>query len=154
MGAWGFGLFQSDNELDTMEEISSEAGRITHDPDFTFWYPENKPETVAKLNDGLFHQLVEKFQIKQWKHGIIYLGALSMQLGVKITEEDMQILRDTLKRVKMFGEAKAQMKKGLDGYKNNGEEWDFGSPGIEETASLKPDSGWLKILLQIPCMLT
>lgn len=62
MGAWGYGLFQSDQELDTMDEISSEASKLANDPDFTFWYPENKDEVVTKLNAGLFHQLLEKFQ--------------------------------------------------------------------------------------------
>jgi len=93
MGAWEYGLFQSDNELDTMEEISSEAGKITNDPDFTLWYPKNKAATVSKLNDGLFHQLLERFQAKKWKHGIIYLAALNMQLGVKISEEDIRCWR-------------------------------------------------------------
>jgi len=77
-GGLGIRVFQSDNELDTVEEISSEAGNITNDPDFTLWYPKNKAATVSKLNDGLFHQLLEKFQAKKWKHGIIYLAALSM----------------------------------------------------------------------------
>ncbi len=45
------------------------------------------------------------------------------------------MLEDTLKRVKMFDEAKAQMKKGLEGYKNNGEEWDFKSPGLHDTVT-------------------
>lgn len=44
MGAWGYGLFQSNAELDTMEEISAEAGKLASDPKFTFWYPDNKEE--------------------------------------------------------------------------------------------------------------
>lgn len=56
-----------------------------------------------------------------------------MQLGVKIGEEDMQVLRNTLPRAEMYDEARAQMQKGLDGYKGDGEGWDFESLGLEET---------------------
>lgn len=56
-----------------------------------------------------------------------------MQLGVKIGDEDMRVLRDTLPRTKIYDEARAQMQKGLDGYKNDGEAWDFESLGLEDT---------------------
>lgn len=121
-----------------MDEISSEASKLANDPDFTFWYPENKDEVVTKLNAGLFHQLLEKFQNIDWKHGIVYLGALTMQLGASISEHDMQVLRDTLRRTPMYDEAKAQMEKGLQGYKNDGKEWNFKSPGLNETAASGP----------------
>lgn len=35
MGAWGYRLFPSDNELDLMAEISAEACNMTNDPSFT-----------------------------------------------------------------------------------------------------------------------
>ena len=133
MGAWGYGLFQSDADLDVADDISDEAGRLANDPDFTFLYPENHDAVVTKLNSGLFHQLLENFQAKNWKHGVIYLGALSMQLGVKIVEEDMRVLKETLTRVRMYDEAKEQMRKGLEGYKSDGVAWDFESPGVIET---------------------
>lgn len=133
MGAWGYGLFQSDADLDVADDISDEAGRLANDPDFTFSHPENHDTTVTKLNGGLFHQLLEKFQTKNWKHGVIYLGALSMRLGVKIAEEDMRVLKETLTRVRMYNEAKEQMHKGLEGYKSDGVAWDFKSPGVIET---------------------
>lgn len=75
-----------------------------------------------------------------WKHGIIYLGALAMQLGVQIGDKDMHVLRDTLPRARMYDEARAQMQKGLDGYKNNGEAWDFESLGLEETIRVKGEN--------------
>lgn len=138
MGAWGHGLFQSDADLDVQGEISDEAGRLANDPDFTLWHPDNHDEVVGKLNAGLFHQLLEKFQAKNWKHGIIYLGALSMQLGVKIAAEDLLVLKETLPRVSMYDEAKEQMRKGLEGYKSDGEAWDFESPGVHETFERLP----------------
>lgn len=132
MGAWGYGLFQSDNEYDTIEQINEEARKFANDPEFTFDFPEKHEEVVAKLNDGLFHQLLEKFKAKSWKHGIIYLAALSMQLGVKISEKDTRLLRDTLPRTKMYDQARHQMQKALDGYKNNGEGWNFPRPRLED----------------------
>lgn len=144
MGAWGHGLFQSDADLDVADDISDQAGRLANDPDFTLLYPEKRDQVVHKLNAGIFHQLLEKFQAKNWKHGIIYLGALSMQLGVKIVDEDMLVLKKTLPRVTMYDLAKEQMRKGLEGYKNNGEAWDFESPGVVETmAGSKSENGEL-----------
>lgn len=63
-----------------------------------------------------------------------------MQLGVKISDKDMQVLRDTLPRTKMYDETKAQMQKGLDGYRNDGEAWDFESLGLQETIQVKGEN--------------
>lgn len=115
-----------------MEEISNEAAKLAHDPDFTLWHPENHDGVVEKLNDGIFHQLLQNFIKRNWNHGIVYLGALTMLLGANISEEDMQMLRDTLETTPMYDEAKAQMVKGLEGYKNEGSPWDFNSPGLHD----------------------
>ena len=63
-----------------------------------------------------------------------------MQLGVRISDQDLQVLRDTLPRAKMYDEAKAQMRKGLDGHKNDGEPWDFESLGLEDTMRVKGEN--------------
>lgn len=118
-----------------MDEISEEAGRLANDPDFTFWYPENRDQVVEKLNAGLFHQLLEKYMAKNQKSEIIFLGALSMQLGVNISNEDMLVLKKTLPRARLYDEAKGKMRLGLEGYKNDGEAWDFKSPGLMEMAA-------------------
>ena len=60
-----------------------------------------------------------------------------MQLGVQISDKDLQVLRDTLPRAKMYDEARAQMQKRLDGYKNDCEPWDFESLGLEDTIRVK-----------------
>ena len=129
MGAWGYGLLMSDQELDIMADISNEAGKLAKIPHFSFWYPQDQDEVVRKLNDGIFHQLLEKFKAKKWKHGIIYLGALSMRLGVTISQEDMQVLSNALKRTRMYEMAKWQMDCALKGYKN-GEPWNFEGLGL------------------------
>ena len=127
---------ESDADLDVIGDISDQAGQLANDRDFNFWYPNNREKVVEKLNARLFHQLLDKFRAKNWKHGIIYLGALSMQLGVKISDEEMLVLKETLPRTRMYDEAKEQMRVGLEGYKNDGEPWDFKNPGLQETASL------------------
>ena len=74
-----------------------------------------------------------------------------MQLGVKINAKDMLVLQDTLPRAKMYDEAKAQMQKGLHGYKNNGEAWDFDSLNLEDTIRVKgenmfPSCEWCNLI--------
>ena len=131
MGAWGYGILQSDQELDIMADISDQAGKLTKIRNFSFWYPKDQDEAVRRLNAGAFHQLLQKFQTKKWKHGIIYLGALSMRIGVTISQPDMHVIRDSLKRVKMYDEARGQMEEALKGYKN-GESWNFAGLGLVE----------------------
>ena len=63
-----------------------------------------------------------------------------MQLGVKIGDVDMQVLRDTLPRAEMYDEARAQMQKGLDGYKDDGEGWDFESLGLDDTMTTEAEN--------------
>lgn len=88
MGAWGYGLFQSDADLDKVDEISDEAGKLAKDPKFTFWYPENKDEVVGKLNNGLYHQLLQQFQGKKWDHGV----SNSYLLGALPPRETLQLI--------------------------------------------------------------
>ena len=43
-----------------------------------------------------------------------------MQLGVTITEKDMDVLRSTTRKTKMYSRAKEQMQRGMTEYMNNG----------------------------------
>ena len=133
MGAWGYGIFQSDQELDVMEEITDEARKLAKNPDFDLWYPENHKDVVTELNAGVFHQLLVKFVDLKWNHGVVYLAALTMQLGATINDTDMQTIRDTLPHTPMYDEAKGQMQKGINEYKSDGKPWDFESMGLHET---------------------
>ena len=56
-----------------------------------------------------------------------------MKLGADISSTDRDVVRQTLTHTPMYDEAKGQMAKTLDGYKSNGEGWDFHSPGLLET---------------------
>ncbi|KAL8730080.1 MAG: hypothetical protein Q9166_004279 [cf. Caloplaca sp. 2 TL-2023] len=56
-----------------------------------------------------------------------------MQLGGKIPNKHNKFIRHSLARTEVFNEAKEPMRKGLSGYKNNGEEWDFGNLSLLET---------------------
>jgi len=141
MGAWGYGLFQSDSDLDVLDEISGDVGKRINEPDIHLYHPENRKHVIDKLDDGVFHQLLEEYQAKKWKHGVILLGAATMQLGGHVSEDDMNLLRTTLKKTPMHEEAKAQMQKGFDGYKNDGTAWDFGSKGLIDTMMSMGDGG-------------
>ena len=74
---------------------------------------------------------------------VIYLAVLSMQLGAKIPAKDLTYVHKTLNRTPMYEEAKAQVQKGVEGYR--GEAWDFESKGLVEAAnassSAEEDSG-------------
>lgn len=133
MGAWGYGLFQSDSDLDVLDEISSDVGKCINKPEVHLYHPENHKHVVAKLNDGVFHQILAEYQAKKWNHGVILFGAATMQLGGHISDDDMKMLRTMLPQTPMYDESKAQMQKGLDGYKNDGTAWDFGSKGLIDT---------------------
>ncbi len=57
----GYGLFQSDAELDLCQDISSEAAKLTKDPEFELFHPEDRVAVVNKLNDGILDQLFTDF---------------------------------------------------------------------------------------------
>jgi len=141
MGAWGLGLFQSDQDLDVLDDLSSDVGKLINEPDVSLYVPQNPEHLATKLNDGVFHQLLVGYQAQKWKHGVIFLGAAMMQVGGHISEDDMKILRTTLKKTPMYDEAKAQMQKGLTEYKNDGTPWDFGSLGLDDTAFVALSGG-------------
>ena len=133
MGAWGYGLFQSDADLDICDDISSEAAKLAKEPELELFRPKDPAATVKKLNAGLFNQLLTDFEAVKWDHGVIYLGALAMQLGAHITIAQIAMMHKTLKRTPMYDDAKIQIQKGLDKYKNDGNPYDFESPGVIET---------------------
>ncbi|KAL9035673.1 MAG: hypothetical protein Q9180_004736 [Flavoplaca navasiana] len=54
-------------------------------------------------------------------------------MGAKIPAKDLAYVHQILNRTPMYEEAKAQVQKGLEGYK--GEAWDFESKGLVETAN-------------------
>ncbi|KAI4207114.1 MAG: hypothetical protein LQ349_009880 [Xanthoria aureola] len=136
MGAWGYQLFNSDNEFElVIPDIDEQARKLAKDPNLTLYEPKNKKRVVKKLNDGLFHELLQLFISKEWKHGVIYLAVLSMMLGAIIPATDLAYVAQTLKETPMYQEAKTQVQKGLEGYKNNGEPFDFGSKSIIDAAN-------------------
>ena len=48
----------------------------------------------------------------------VFLGVYSMERGVKIGEDDMEVLRSAVKRVDLHREAKEQVENALTHYKN------------------------------------
>lgn len=61
-----------------------------------------------------------------------------MQLGGQISEEDMHVLRSTLKYTPMYDASKQQMETGLQGYRNDERAWDFESPELIDTMGSIP----------------
>lgn len=56
-----------------------------------------------------------------------------MAIGGHISKDDMKAIRLFLVLTTMYHQAKAQMQKGLNEYKNDGEPYDFGSLGLPDT---------------------
>ncbi|CAD6593356.1 MAG: hypothetical protein ASARMPREDX12_007104 [Alectoria sarmentosa] len=112
--------------------LGEEIFKLTGDREISICSPINREYVVRKFNDGFFHELLMRYETKKgeqlWPLAdkfAVFLGAYSMVLGVAIGRDDMDILRFALKRVEIDPEAKAQMEKALEGYKSNGEGWDF-----------------------------
>ncbi|KAM0801608.1 hypothetical protein BDR22DRAFT_962365 [Usnea florida] len=113
---WAYTLFDCDYDFDIVGDISHEASRVANEPDLDLMCPKNKEHVVEMLNAGLFHQLLERFLDRDFRDGALYLGALAMRLGAKIGEEDMSVLRELVGCVRMFEEAREQMRAALKGY--------------------------------------
>ncbi|KAI4189909.1 MAG: hypothetical protein LQ346_005026 [Caloplaca aetnensis] len=130
MGAWGYGLFESDSDLEVLAEITSDLGQLIDDEHIQLYYPPHPQRVAEKLNEGAFHQLLTDYSAQGWKHGVILLGAVMMQLGGLISTDDLALLRTTIKDTPMTHQAKEQMCRATDGYTNDGRRWKFGSRSL------------------------
>ncbi|KAL8865057.1 MAG: hypothetical protein Q9198_009497 [Flavoplaca austrocitrina] len=135
MGAWGYGLLESDAELDVVDEIEDEVAKIAKTKRFRLLHPKHPARVKERLDGGVFHRAFLYFHEKKWNHGMIYLVVMAMRLGSTIPADDLAQVTQTLKETPMYKEAKEQLELGLAGYKNNGEPWDFQSKSIVDAAN-------------------
>lgn len=132
---WGHGIYQSDADFGLLDLIASEAADMMSDPEclrcplmpeyFTLRAPIDKPSTVKQLNAGIFHRLVRRLNHQKNGMAIIVLAAVGMELGVKIKNEDMLLIKMMLMKTEMFQEKKDQMAEAIEDYRNDGTGWRF-----------------------------
>lgn len=68
------------------------------------------------------------FEAAKWDYGVIFLGALAMQLGARVAIQQIATLHKPFKCTDLYDEAKAQMQKGLNNYNNIGDPYNPKSP--------------------------
>ncbi len=68
------------------------------------------------------------FEAAKWDYGVIFLGALAMQLGARVAIQQIGTLHKPFKCTDLYDEAKAQMQKGLNNYNNIGDPYNPKSP--------------------------
>lgn len=129
---WGVGVFQCHNDLSNVRDACRIA-RLIADPYLELWYPRDRRRVVANLNCGLFRQFCRQWRSEKGHDFFVIIGALAMQLGAFISDEDKEKLHDSLRLARMHPATKAQVEKALNEYKNDGEVWDFESPNYFET---------------------
>lgn len=131
MGAWGYELFQSDNDLEWIDYICDEAGT-------TLDYPDNAGEVRKELDNGLLAKTFERYLGEKdvQEYGILMLGILAMQLGARMDDKYLNIMRGIYNRdCGLYPLGKAQVKLALDAYRNDGTPWDFERTGRGTAAS-------------------
>ncbi|KAL8661497.1 MAG: hypothetical protein Q9168_008383, partial [Polycauliona sp. 1 TL-2023] len=99
MGTWGPGLYQSDIDLELLDVITNEALKMMSDPEclcsalmpdsHSLRAPIDRHATVQQLEDGIVHRMIRRFNYEKMPGAIVILGVVCMELGVKITAEDM-----------------------------------------------------------------
>ena len=131
-GGWGYTLFDCNYDLEIASRISYEASVLVNGQ-LDLLFPED-PKVVAEiLNEGLFHQLLERFMDRDWNDEVVHLGALAMRSGAQIGEEDMRVLSKFVGCVKMYDQAREQMRAALKGYNTaGGYPWAFSCLGLLE----------------------
>ena len=102
MGAWGYGIFQSDPDMDVIDQISEDIAKHTNDPRLNLWHPTSRKYLVAKLNGGTAEHLFKSYTTIKWDYGIFYLGAKMMQHGAKLTPDQRAKLVDVTKTLKQY----------------------------------------------------
>ncbi|EON63549.1 hypothetical protein W97_02777 [Coniosporium apollinis CBS 100218] len=132
MGAWGYGLLQSDHDYDCAGNLSDEAG-------IELFYPEDPEATRKKLDDGTLSRLFDNHENRTFspKCTTIILGVLAMQVGAKIEDRHLDLLRSIYRSAGLYEEGERQMRKALERYKNDGTPYSIDSPGLDLTVALK-----------------
>ena len=135
MGAWGSNIFQSDIELDTVSDLGGDVSKLAKDPNIDLWYPDNREEVVTKLNNGIFDTLYDRYKAIRGKYELFYFAAISMQLGVNTSKDQIKYLKTVARRIDTSNEAPKQVLQALKDYKS-GEPYEFDSPGLDETVMM------------------
>ena len=100
MGCWGLGLFQSDHDLDVEATLADEAGVDS------FYVPEDPSAVRATLEkDGKLSSMFDKWQTRGGgddifmtpKYSAVILGTCAMELGAKIKDRHLDLLRNIYK---------------------------------------------------------
>ncbi|KAF2103677.1 hypothetical protein NA57DRAFT_69890 [Rhizodiscina lignyota] len=130
MGAWGYGLFQSDPDLDHADQLSEVAG-------VDLLHPENPAKVRRTLDKGVLAKTFDRYLADKplQKYSIVLLGALAMMLGAKINAKYMNVLRGMYNDTELFPQSKKQFKSGLDSYRNDGTPWDLQCPGVGDVVN-------------------
>ncbi|KAL8988205.1 MAG: hypothetical protein Q9169_008594, partial [Polycauliona sp. 2 TL-2023] len=99
MATWGTGLYESDIDLETLDLITNEAVRMMSDPEclcsammpdsYTLRAPIDRRSAVQQLENGIVHRMIHRFNHQGNQGAIVILAVVCMELGVKITPEDM-----------------------------------------------------------------
>ncbi|KAK7531513.1 uncharacterized protein J3D65DRAFT_606601 [Phyllosticta citribraziliensis] len=151
MGFWGTGVFQSDRDLDFLDNLAA-ALKVDN-----LYYPEKPDEVRAQLNDGRLQAEFEKLReaertktktvhFEGIKTAIVLLGAAAMELGANLGEEHKAYMSIALRThlLGMYDQAKRDILKGLEDYQN-GKPREVAGKGLDETMcnpppNLKPNS--------------
>ncbi|KAF3047236.1 hypothetical protein E8E11_007961 [Didymella keratinophila] len=163
MGAWGHGLFQSDNDLDTVSELGHEMGlsKLEEDMEATAKAEGKSEEEVRKIylticgggshretwetnmltvpNGSKDQQLEYLFRDPVYYY--VLLGACAMTLGCHLPDSFLNMLKIVYTESGFLSPALKQLHKALFGPKSfkNGEPYDFESKSLVETANSKAD---------------
>ncbi|KAK2596431.1 hypothetical protein N8I77_013321 [Diaporthe amygdali] len=112
MGRWGMCLFQGDQDLEIRGDITNAMDLVR--PDDDDYDPDKELQSTAfreKLDSGLCDKLFKEFRAKEksvlsWmglfpdsKMHTVLLAAMVMQSGAKISDDNMQHLRDIVPRI-------------------------------------------------------
>ncbi|KAG8165831.1 hypothetical protein KVR01_004383 [Diaporthe batatas] len=107
MGRWGMCLFQGDQDLDIRSETEHDMG-LTRDNDDDY-IPDEELQSLAfrcKLDAGLCDKLFKDYRSKEntfWipdrKMYTVVLAAMVMQSGARISDDNMQHLRELVPRI-------------------------------------------------------
>lgn len=129
MSASGNGILQSEEYTKYGLLLDHECLKLFGDPKLEITSVINRKYAVSELNNGKFHKILMRYESKdgksRWEYPgmsadkcAVFLGVYSMERGVKIGEDDMEVLRSAVKRVDLHREAKEQVENALTHYKN------------------------------------
>ena len=110
MDFWNAGLLRSTDEMQMLAEMCKDVGKLLKVPDVDLF--SSREQFMDMLGrGGVFRHLIKTYHRKKDHKHLILLGAASLQLGLRVSDDHMKVLRTALEHTVMEEEKQEELRR-------------------------------------------